>query len=536
MPEQTPRFIENGKRAFAIITGIFLIAILLVFPIYYRDYYFDILDRKYQFYYISVIALAGASLITALAMLVFDLTGYSGKYTAEFLKRFSPRQLRKTLSVTDWALLAFLLVALCSTLCSDYLYESFWGNEGRYTGLFLLMLYGISFYIISRLWNFKSIALEIFLVASFLVCAFGITDYFNMDLLGFKRHINPAQYNIFMSFMGNINTYTAYISLVLGVAGALYGSAKTMGKCLWYYICLVTAMFAIVTGQSDNAYLALAAMFGLMPFYLFRTWTGIRRYAVILASFFTVIQAIDWISQTMGDKVLSIDGVFSVLVQFGGLAYIVIALWLIVGVLYAHRYFIRKEELAAGKWPCRIWGGLIAVCIAALVFLLLDANAFGNSDRYGSLGNYLVFGDEWGTHRGYIWRIGLENYKNFSPIHKIFGYGPDTFGIITVNNNYSEMTSRYGEIFDSAHNEYLQYFVTIGPLGLLAYLTFLGSAIVRMVRKGIDNPYIIAAVFATICYGAQAFVNINLPIATPVMWTILMVGMAGVQVINDREK
>ena len=36
-----------------------------------------------------------------------------------------------------------------------------------------------------------------------------------------------------------------------------------------------------------------------------------------------------------------------------------------------------------------------------------------------------------------------------------------------------------------------------------------------------------ATLFAVLCYGAQALVNINLPIATPVMWTILMIGLAG---------
>ena len=108
----------------------------------------------------------------------------------------------------------------------------------------------------------------------------------------------------------------------------------------------------------------------------------------------------------------------------------------------------------------------------------------------------MVIDDEWGTHRGYIWRIGLENYKEFPLIHKIFGYGPDTFGIVTVNNNYDEMVSRYNEIFDSAHNEYLQYFVTIGPFGLISYLVLLVSAVLRMVRRAGDNPYVVAAAFS----------------------------------------
>ena len=147
--------------------------------------------------------------------------------------------------------------------------------------------------------------------------------------------------------------------------------------------------------------------------------------------------------------------------------------------------------------------------------------------RYGALRNYVVIDDDWGTHRGYIWRLAIRNYREFTPVQKLIGYGPDTFGILTVKNNYSEMAQRYGETFDSAHNEYLQYFVTIGPLGLAAYLGLLISSAVRMVRCGAGNPYVIAALSAMLCYGAQAVVNINLPIVTPVMWTLMMVGLSG---------
>lgn len=525
--EEEPEFIASGKKALSFFTAFFLIAVLFVFPLYYRDYYFDILNAKYQFYYLSVLIMAGCVLATGIVMMALDLAQSRGKYTLRFLARFSLGNLRKTLTVPDIAMICFLLVAIVSTLQSEYLYESFWGNEGRFTGLFLLLLYGLSFFIISKLLRFRGWFLEIFLAASMLVCLFGITDFFQLNLLHFKDHISEEQYGIFTSFLGNINTYTAFISLTTGVASVLYASSKKLWKSIWYYVCLIIALFAIITGQSDNAYLALLALLGLLPLYMFGSWNGIKRYVVILASFFTVIQVIDMISRRMPDQVLKIDGIFSVLARFGGLAYIVIALWVLVGVLYLSSYVLKKKKMTVGVWPRRAWGILVIVVILAGLAVLYDANVAGNGERYGALRDYVVIDDEWGTHRGYIWRIGIENYKKFPLIHKIFGYGPDTFGIVTVNNNYDEMASRYGEIFDSAHNEYLQYFVTIGPLGLISYVVLLVSAVLRMVRRAGDNPYVVAAAFSVACYGAQAFVNINLPIAAPVMWTLMMVGLAG---------
>lgn len=532
--EEEPQIFVYGRRALSLFIGLFLVAILFIFPLYYRDYYFDILNAKYQFYYISVLALMGCVIVTALIMLIVDIIQYSGRYTVRFLNQFSLKNICKTLTIPDVSMACFLMIAIISTLCSDYLYEAFWGNEGRFTGLFLLLIYGISFYIIGKLFQFKSWFLDVFLAASILVCLFGITDFFQMNLLHFKDNISPKQYSIFTSTLGNINTYTAFVSLAIGISSVLFASEKKIWKCLWYYICLMIGLFAIITGQSDNAYLALLALFGFLPLYMFRSWKGIKRYVVILASFFSVVQIIDSISQAMADQVVKIEGIFSVLVRFSGLAYIVIALWVLVGILYLSRYILKKTDIEVGVWPRRAWAILIAVVIAAGVFVLYDANIAGHGERYGSLKSYVVIDDEWGTHRGYIWRLGIENYKEFSPIHKLFGYGPDTFGIITVNNNYDEMVSRYNEIFDSAHNEYLQYFVTIGPLGLIAYLVLLVSSVLQMIKRAGDNPYVVATAFAVVCYGAQAFVNINLPIATPIMWTLLMMGLAGSR-ITDKD-
>lgn len=120
----------------------------------------------------------------------------------------------------------------------------------------------------------------------------------------------------------------------------------------------------------------------------------------------------------------------------------------------------------------------------------------------------------------------MENYKQFTPFQKLFGYGPDTFGIITVNNNYDEMINVYKVIFDSAHNEYIQYLITIGITGLTAYIVLLIATFTRMIRKTLNNPYSIAVLFALLCYNAQALVNINLPIAAPIMWFLMMTGLA----------
>ena len=82
----------------------------------------------------------------------------------------------------------------------------------------------------------------------------------------------------------------------------------------------------------------------------------------------------------------------------------------------------------------------------------------------------------------------------------------------------------YG-IFDSAHNEYIEYLTTIGILGTLAYLGVLITGLRKMFKKS-KNRYAIACGFATLAYAVQAVVNIAIPITTPIYMMLLYVGIS----------
>ena len=293
-------------------------------------------------------------------------------------------------------------------------------------------------------------------------------------------------------------------------------------------------MFALITGMSDNAYLTLMALFGLLPLYLFNSLNGVRKYMVMVSILFTEFQFIDAISNKFPNHVLEISGLFNIIVGYDQLSYIIIGLWGVCIALYVITARINKENVSngmnnIGRW---IWLGIIILVVMAGCYILYDANIADNADRYGSLRGYLVISDDWGTRRGYIWRIGMESYLKFPIVHKIFGYGPDTFGIITVNNYYGEMLSKYNTKFDSAHNEYLQYLITIGIVGLVAYLSLLFVSIMEMVRASKKEPVIIAIIFAVVCYSVQALVNISVPIVAPIMMTLLMIGISASRKIN----
>ena len=515
--------------------GIGVLIILAIFPLYYRDYYYDILVAKYTFYYVTMLGLFGVLLLISAAAVIIDGKEYGFSHTKGFFSNFSKKKIRDHVLITDWFLLAFLLVGVISTLQSDYVYESFWGNEGRYMGMFLLLLYGASYFIISRCLKFRRWYLDVFLAAGLVVCGIGILHFFQIDPIGFKEGLTERDYKMFTSTIGNINTYTSYVALISGMSVVLFVSAENGKRKIWYGINVVVSLFALITGISDNAYLALMALFGLLPLYLFNSLAGVKKYVLMVAVLFTEFQFIDGIIQAYPAGVMEISGLFEVIVGYDKLGLVVAALWALTVILYVAdaklpQTSFAKKESNTGRW---IWLGVIILVILGVGYAIYDANINGNAERYGALQGYLVINDDWGTHRWYIWRIGMESYGKFPLIHKIFGYGPDTFGIITVTNYYEEMVQRYGEKFDSAHNEYLQYLITIGIAGLAAYLSLLVTSIAAMIRKAKKVPFLMGIPFALICYGAQAAVNISVPIVAPVMMTLLMVGVASVNGAGD---
>lgn len=496
----------------SILLNIYMILIGVGLPLVFRHYYFDILQFKYYYYCFCTIAM----LVSVMAYYIMEKV----KADKSYLNNTS--KIRKKLSLVDYFVIIYWFIAILSTLNSDYLYESFWGNEGRFTGLFLISWYVLSYFCVSRLWNFKEWYLDLILIAGFLVCLFGITDYFRLDIFGFKVNMISDQKDIFTSTIGNINTYTAYVGIITAISTVLFAKENRSKHMMFYYICMITSFFAIIMGVSDNAYLTLMALFGLLPIFLFLNMRGVKRYFIIITSFFSVAQCIDWINYKFSNQVIGIDSAFNLLIKFKFLHILVIILWLLILLWHICDLKGTNRLIELGNVMVYIWIGIIAIISLIIMFILFDCNFAGHASKYNALSNYFVLNDDWGTHRGYIWRNGLECFSKLTFWKKMIGYGPETFGILILK---ATANNKYNEIFDSAHNEYLHMLITVGVFGLLSYLIFVFS-IIKKCFKHKENYYLMAIAFGIICYSAQAFVNLNLPIATPIFWLLISMASA----------
>lgn len=525
-----------------VIVGLWVMAMFTIFPLIYNDFYFDILQTKYY----TVLTL---SIIMILALIV--ICGFAGGFK-NFFENMNKKGFvvwfKEEFSIWDICIMVFwLMSALSTAFAGRFIMESITGDKGRYSGLLLISIYVILYFTVSRMFSFGKVYFTVFLAVSIPVCLFGYTDYFNMDILGFKEKISPEQWPIFTSTIGNINTYTAVLAFYIAIAGTLFittpfksdnGRGESIGKIVFYYVIMLMNFIALAMGTSDNGYLTLAAFFGLVPFVAFRTMEGVRRFLLTIFTYLLGIKIIQLINISYAGKVLGISGLYDFISDFKYLDLVIVALAIVVIIMYVLEYK-KKEKRRDNEALLRslryIWLAILVIVFAAIVFMGMKINSdvTAAKEKYGALADYFVFNDSWGTFRGYIWRAAVEEYMKFPLLHKIFGSGPDTFGLYIGLLRNEEMTSVTGQFFDATHNEYIQFLFTLGPIATIAYILALILPSVEALRTRLfylrDNtmlPYLYACAIAVICYATQAVVNLNLPVVTPFLWIFLSIMVA----------
>ena len=516
------------------LSEIWLWGVFIIFPLIYNKHYFDILETKFATF--TVLSLGLIVLFSLYKLMSFFGKEGSGKVSFIDL-------LKNNFDIIDMGMLVFILVSVISTLAAaPYVNEASWGNEGRHTGLFLLLLYVICFFIVSRYLEFKPHFINAFLIVGFLICLFGITDYFGMDILDFKENMKEDQLLIFTSTIGNINTYTTFVGFVVSLSATFYTLGDDQKKedlirSLKYFVCMAVGFAALIMGRSDNGYLTVIMLFMCLPLVSLSSLDRLRRYFTILATYMTVIKVVQLLEAARPDKLNGIDGLFVYIAGLPFLNFIVFGLWALAAIIFTFEYRKTRIEkvsvkIASAKLFTIVWSIFIIVSSIVGLFVVYKVNI------NNPIISYLKFDDYWGTFRGYVWRACLEEYSQLSFIHKIFGTGPDTFGIYMVTDlaRQNDMYMTTGQIFDSAHNEYLQYLFTVGPIGLIAYLTALLSTVYALIKQGINNKYMLAVAMLIMCYMAQAVVNINLPISTPIFWAFLMIAKAMLRKDNTNQK
>ena len=478
------------------ISRIYLIGIALLFPLVIHRSYFDILETKQAFYMIWTLAALFAFLLCA---------AIKGDTQEKNLKNIEMRR-------PAWMIWGgcFLAAALLSAICSPYRAAAFTGSEGRYQGVMTLALYGVTFFLVMKGRDRKKEFVSVCLVSGAAVCILGLCQQLMLDPFGWLGQIQAFERPMFLSTIGYINFFSCYMVMMW---------ALTLGMCCFavgprhviYWAAFVLFSCGILIGNSDSGYLAAAGVFAAAA-------AGVRggRQAVRLtaaAGLFCVTVSAAGIWLGHGRPLADLSGKVA-----GNRAVLAVGLACLCAAALAagYRHISQpRREWRRKKWLLLTAAAAVAVTVAAVCALFGD-------DGWRT---YLIWSDQWGSGRGCIWRLAWEEWIRQPFWRKLIGSGPDTAALF-LRPRDGEMTEILGYTVNNVHNEYFQYLITTGVLGLAAYLGFVYTALRRIWRERRNSPERSGLFLAAAAYLFQAAVSINQSVTTPFLVICIAAALA----------
>lgn len=486
------------------VVGAYLMLMFGVFPLFCTDGFFNIRHDRYYFF----LALSG------ILLLFWGITWLGGDRKNAIGK----------LCITDWAMLAFLSVCLVSTIFSVSPWDALWGTAGRNNGLLLMAVYVGIYFAVSRYgrpgaWVFAALG-----IVSAFVSLLTVLNFLSLDPLHMLEELTAADRKVFFSTIGNKNLLSGYLCITLPVLTVLYIEDSRKWLRVLALCCLAPGFAALMAADSDSGLLGLGVFAAVYLIRYIRYPGKLKRFFLVLTVMLLSARLLQPITAipSLDPKAMShLQQLFVYSVP--GIVLLVAAAAVTVCLELLDR---KHPGLELPGWVSvamiAFFGAVLLAAAVAAAYLTLNPEI-----PVQGLWQHLRLDDTWGTNRGFMWSKTMEIFREFSVGRKLIGSGPDTFYYM-FQPYFPQLHKYWTTSTNAAHNEYLNYLITVGLLGASAYCTALISGAVHCFRRMKQFP--IGAVYfgAVICYGAQALVSIAQPITTPllILFLALCAGMS----------
>lgn len=496
------------------IVSIYLAIILSVFWVYSTNALFNLKDDKYNFFCKTTFVAFAIFSVCLIGALIYSLK-----------KPITHSDIKiKKFCTADIGMLVFFASASVSTLLSAYRQEAITGELGRRNGLILIFAYLLCYIMVSYFYKGSMSLIYLFLSVGLFVCGVGVANHFGFDPLDYINRISEAQRTAFISTIGNINFFATFVCIFFSVAfGVLMISEHLMSK-IFSVICIAVGSGALIAANSDLGYFAVFVFMGVMSIYSFKNIKRLHRYAIAWLTMTLSMKFMPLLCKLFGGYHVRVEKISDFLMN-NSIMYYVIAFFLIAVVVIS---ILRNNDklLEVPSWLYIVAIALVALCALSGIGALVYFSCINTMADLGGLSGYLRINEKWGTNRGYIWIRSIQSFMKFDWVHKLFGSGPDTLRVILDSYFGEEIAANYNVYFDSAHNEYIEWLVTLGVCGLAGILTFIIGAIVRMIKCSKNKPELVIFYGAVMIYSLQAIFNIAQPLTTTTLFVFLAMGIS----------
>lgn len=531
--------VDSGSgRLMTGITSAFLLYMLVIYPLALHDHYFDITYTKYTVFKVGVILFA---VIWAMG-LVIVLTGINagdmkGRHAGGNAKVGTMDKLKAVICDgvygTDICMVLFFISGVMSFIMAEDKKNAFTGAQGRYCGLAFMILIFIMYIIVSarvsnmeKMWSLISM---VFVLVSSVTFIIAILQNIGFDPFKLLDGINRKQRNIYVSTFGNIDIFGSFICIALPLFMGLYVTEKSNIKRIVYGIGVFAGFMAFIPANADVVFAGVGAAIIAVLFATVYMERVDRLFELVMLGSGGYLGMV-LLRMLVGTNGAKITG-FNRLAEHPALLVIIFAVVLFIRLIIQVYINRNKTEIYINENKGEVYinkqkNGTGIKLIIALAVVLISGIAVIIYGRKNNLAMF-DFNDKWGSYRGYIWRRVTGLYGELPFVQKIFGHGNESIRSLMDERFYDEMLQVTGTVYDNAHNEYLQYLVTQGLLGMLSYVGVVVTAAIAGVKKIKKSPYILGLLLAVVSYGVQAMFNVNQCITTPYMFlmTAMLIGV-----------
>lgn len=530
--------VDSGSgRLMTGITSAFLLYMLVIYPLALHDHYFDITYTKYTVFKVGVILFA---VIWAMG-LVIVLTGINagdmkGRHAGGNAKVGTMDKLKAVICDgvygTDICMVLFFISGVMSFIMAEDKKNAFTGAQGRYCGLAFMILIFIMYIIVSarvsnmeKMWSLISM---VFVLVSSVTFIIAILQNIGFDPFKLLDGINRKQRNIYVSTFGNIDIFGSFICIALPLFMGLYVTEKSNIKRIVYGIGVFAGFMAFIPANADVVFAGVGAAVIAVLFATVYMERVDRLFELVMLGSGGYLGMV-LLRMLVGTNGAKITG-FNRLAEHPALLVIIFAVGLFIRLIIQVYINRNKTEIYINENKGEVYinkqkngtGIKLIIALAVVIISVIAVIIYGRKNNLAMFD----FNDKWGSYRGYIWRRVTGLYGELPFVQKIFGHGNESIRSLMDDRFYDEMLQVTGTVYDNAHNEYLQYLVTQGLLGMLSYVGVVVAAAIAGVKKIKKSPYILGLLLAVVSYGVQAIFNVNQCITTPYMFlmTAMLIG------------
>ena len=447
----------------------FALCLLLVPLIYINNAYFDLTASKFRaMFSVAIPMIVGIAVITVISVFMGEKPNY------------------RYFSGIDLAVSAFALISLASCIMSGNIKASFFGSRGWWVGAATYISLAVIYFYLSRNIGGNTVLWMSVFALNMILMLFGICQFAGLDILGLSEGILPKQFYQYISTYGNTNWYAGYLCLIFPMVSVFFLSVRSRFSYIFNLIFIILAAFNMLIIITDGLYVGLIVCIAFAVPFMLGSKQRLERALIIAVIFSAEALVIEMLP--CYDALIECASGISALALDIHISSVCLVLSLCMYII-TRRYKGNYEKLSKSlKYIALVI--VLAVIFASLVY------------------SVITFSDAFGSHRGLIWRVSLEQFSDFSIKEKLFGIGTDM-----LRGSYGEVERVFeGLTVISSHSEPIQALLTMGILGLTAWSLIIGVTVYNFFKvlrniKYVNTEGLYAFFLPIAAYFSQSLVN-----------------------------